>query len=61
MMWLLFILILVFIRLLIWLGEVKSVVVGIQDGDTIELRMVYNGENARNRKGKNLRTIQQKI
>lgn len=48
-------LILVFFRLLVWLGEVKSVVVGIQDGDTIELKMVYNGDNARNRKGKNLR------
>ena len=48
-------LILILFRFLFWLGEVKSEVVGIQDGDTIELKMVYNGENARNRKGKNLR------
>lgn len=48
-------LILVFFRLWVWLGDIKSEVVGIQDGDTIELKMVYSGENARNRKGKNLR------
>ncbi|NBA86557.1 nuclease [Emticicia sp. CRIBPO] len=33
----------------------KAEVVGIQDGDTIELKVVYDGKGARNRQGKNLR------
>lgn len=37
------------------LGEIESIVVSIQDGDTIELRIVYNGKDAKERKGKNLR------
>jgi micrococcal nuclease len=35
--------------------DIQSEVVGIQDGDTIELRLVYTGIAARNRSGKNLR------
>lgn len=37
------------------LGEIETSVVGIQDGDTIELRLVYNGKDAKERRGKNLR------
>jgi micrococcal nuclease len=36
-------------------NETVSSVVAIQDGDTIELRLVYYGKEARNRDGKNLR------
>jgi micrococcal nuclease len=37
------------------LTELKSKVVAIQDGDTIELRLVLNNKKARDRNGKNLR------
>jgi micrococcal nuclease len=37
------------------LGTFETSVVGIQDGDTIELRLVYDGKKARDRRGKNLR------
>lgn len=33
----------------------KAEVVGIQDGDTIELKVVYDGKGARDRQGKNMR------
>jgi micrococcal nuclease len=37
------------------LSELKSNVVAIQDGDTIELRLVLNSKKAKDRNGKNLR------
>ncbi|MDP1813173.1 MAG: thermonuclease family protein [Leadbetterella sp.] len=44
-----------FIKALLFFQTLSSDVVGIMDGDTIELRMVSNDPRARARTGKNLR------
>lgn len=43
------------VLLLIQTSELQSEVVGIQDGDTITLRIVSNNKNAGRRQGQNLR------
>ena len=35
--------------------EIRAEVIGIQDGDTIELKLIFNGYQAKNRNGKPLR------
>jgi endonuclease YncB( thermonuclease family) len=43
------------LKILILTQTLSSEVVGIMDGDTIELRMVSNNTKAKTRMGKNLR------